>query len=198
MMARMDRDRDVAAFDRRASSYERGAIGRWHVEVSRRVAAIIRDELPQPTVVLDVGCGTGALLRELAGRQPQPLRRVGIDAAPAMASVAGLVAPVAVGRAERLPFRDGVFDLVLSTLSFDHWSDQRQGLTECGRVLAPSGRLLLVDLFSPWLWPTTRLGRRGRTRTVAGGTRLLRQAGFSDVGWRRVAPLVRAAVATRR
>jgi ubiquinone/menaquinone biosynthesis C-methylase UbiE len=197
MMARMDRDRDVAAFDRRASSYEQGAIGRWHVDVARRVAEIVNHALPRPAAVLDVGCGTGALLRELAGGQSPPRRCVGIDAARGMASVAGLVAPVAVGRAERLPFRDGVFDLVVSTLSFDHWSDQRQGLAECARVLAPSGRVLLVDLFSLWLWPTTRLGRKGRTRTVGGGVRLLREAGFTDLGWRRVAPFVRAALATR-
>ena len=39
--------------------------------------------------------------------------------------------------AEHLPFPDGTFDLVVSTTSFDHWSDQEAGLRECARVLTP-------------------------------------------------------------
>ena len=41
--------------------------------------------------------------------------------------------------AEELPLLGGHFDLVLSTLSFHHWADQRIGLREVGRVLAPRG-----------------------------------------------------------
>jgi ubiquinone/menaquinone biosynthesis C-methylase UbiE len=43
------------------------------------------------------------------------------------------------GVAERLPFADASFDLVVSVLSFDHWSDQELGLAECARVLRPGG-----------------------------------------------------------
>ncbi len=53
------------------------------------------------------------------------------------------------GTAERMPGPDGAFDLVVSTTSFDHWADQQAGLRECARVLAPGGRLVLVDQFSP-------------------------------------------------
>jgi ubiquinone/menaquinone biosynthesis C-methylase UbiE len=155
----------------------------------------------RPGSVLDLGCGTGALLRDLGHRTSRAGLSVGVDAAPRMAmaaanSVTGLATFVVTGRAEGLPFRDGVFDVVVSSLSFDHWSDQLQGLNECARVLRPSGHLLLVDLFSPWLWPTTLVGRRGRARTLRQATRLLRQAGFRGVGWRKLAPFVRAAVAT--
>jgi ubiquinone/menaquinone biosynthesis C-methylase UbiE len=198
----MERDRDVSAFDRRAASYEQGPLGQWHVALSRRVAGLVPTGDSSPRSILDVGCGTGALLRELARRAPLPPACVGVDAAPGMtaaaaASAAGLRVHIAAARAEALPFRDGAFDMVVSSLSFDHWGDQQQGLAECARVLRPGGSLLLVDLFSPWLWPTTQIGRRGKARTVAAATRLLRRAGFGPVAWRRLLPVIRAAVATR-
>ena len=43
--------------------------------------------------------------------------------------------------AERLPFADASFDLVVSAMSFDHWADQELGLAECARVLRPGGSL---------------------------------------------------------
>jgi len=198
----MDRDRDVGAFDRRADSYEQGRIGQWHARVSTRIADLLVGDPSWPGSVLDVGCGTGALLRDIAHRDPGTARRVGMDAAPRMAaaaaeSAAGLGVSITTARAEAIPFSDGAFDVVVSVLSFDHWGDQGQGLVECARVLAPSGRLVLVDLFSPWLWPTTRIGRRGRARTVGQATRTLRSAGFRDLSWQGVAPLIRVVVARR-
>lgn len=47
-----------------------------------------------------------------------------------------------------------IFDLIVSTTSFDHWSDRQAGLVECARVLRPGGRLVLVDELSRWLVPT--------------------------------------------
>src|SRR5262249_30342394 len=82
---------------------------------------------------------------------------------------------------ERLPYPDGVFDLVASTTSFDHWADQRAGLGECARVLVPGGHLLLADLFSPWLVPTLLGGRRGKARTRQRARRLLSAAGVKDL-----------------
>lgn len=198
----MARDRDVAAFDRRAAAYEQGFVGRWHVALSGRVAELLVDAHPSPASVLDVGTGTGALLRDLTPRAPGLRRCVGVDAAPRMAataaaSVAALPVGVVAGRAEQLPFADGAFEVVVSSLSFDHWADQRRGLAECARVLSPSGRLFLVDLFSPWLWPTTQVGRRGRARTPGRATAILREVGFSQLSWTPVARFIRAVVASR-
>jgi ubiquinone/menaquinone biosynthesis C-methylase UbiE len=54
---------------------------------------------------------------------------------------------------------------VISTTPFDHRADQRTGLAECARVLAPDGCLVLADLFSVLLLPTLLAGRRGKART---------------------------------
>jgi ubiquinone/menaquinone biosynthesis C-methylase UbiE len=96
---------------------------------------------------------------------------------------------------ERLPFPDGSFDLIVSTTSFDHWSDQQAGLRECARTLSPGGRLILVDLFSGWLAPTLIGPRRHKARTLPRAARLLTAAGFTPPTWHPIRTLIKAATA---
>jgi ubiquinone/menaquinone biosynthesis C-methylase UbiE len=187
----MTRDRDVAAFDERARGYDEGRLGQMHHQISDRTADLALTCVPAPGRILDVGCGTGYLLRQLAARVPQAEVLAGIDAAPAMITVASAAAGddrlrFTVGTAERLPWPAASFDLVVSTTSFDHWADQQAGLAECARVLAPGGCLVLTDLFSLLLLPTLLAGRRDRARTKRRATRLLRAAGFASPQWHRL------------
>jgi ubiquinone/menaquinone biosynthesis C-methylase UbiE len=50
------------------------------------------------------------------------------------------------GDVRNLPFSDGEFDLVVSTLSLHHWHDPAKGIQECLRVTAPGGRCWIYDL----------------------------------------------------
>jgi len=194
--------RDVAAFDERAPSYETGWRGRLHHDIADRAVDLALASAVRPSRILDVGCGTGYLLRRLAGRVPQALELAGIDVAPAMIEAARAMAAdsrirFATGTAEELPYPEQMFDLVVSTTSFDHWADQRAGLAECARVLAPGGHLVLIDQFSAWLVPTLLGGRRSKARTKRRAARLLVQAGFSSPQWHDLyAVIIRAAVAT--
>src|SRR5439155_2444942 len=43
---------------------------------------------------------------------------------------------------------DAQFDLVFSTMTFHHWADQRAGINEVARVLAPGGRWMLADFMA--------------------------------------------------
>ena len=88
-----------------------------------------------------------------------------------------------VGVAEELLYHDGSFDLVMSSTSFDHWSDQQAGLRECARVLKPGGGLVLVDQFSLWLAPTLLVGRHGKARSKRRASRLLTTSGFQSLAW---------------
>jgi ubiquinone/menaquinone biosynthesis C-methylase UbiE len=196
------RYRDVAAFDERATGYDQGWLGRLHHDIAGQTAEIALTATAAPERVLDVGCGSGYLLRLLASRCAGATELAGVDPAPGMIKVAAASAAdqrlrFSVGVAEHLPFRDGSFDLVVSVTSFDHWSDQQAGLAECHRVLVPGGHLVLVDQFSGWLVPTLLFSRSGKARTKRRANRLLDAAGFGPVAWHRVyAVIINAAAAT--
>jgi ubiquinone/menaquinone biosynthesis C-methylase UbiE len=199
----MARDRDVAAFGERAQRYDEDWRGRLHHQIADRTADLTMSCVPAPRQILDVGCGTGYLLGQLAARAPQAGVLAGIDPAPAMIEVARSAATdgrvrFVVGTAERLPWPDQTFDLVVSTTSFDHWADQRAGLAQCARVLAPSGSLVLADLFSVLLLPTLLAGRRGKARTKRHATQLLTAAGLHSPRWHRLyTVLIQAVTATK-
>ena len=199
----MARDRDVAAFGERAQRYNEGWLGQLHHQIADRAADLALTCAPAPRRILDVGCGTGYLLGRLAARAPQAEALAGIDAASAMVEVARGAATddrlrFVVGTAERLPWPAASFDLVVSTTSFDHWVDQRAGLVQCARVLAPGGCLILADLFSALLLPTLLAGRRGKARTKRRATRLVTAAGLHSPQWHRLyALIIQAVTATR-
>jgi SAM-dependent methyltransferase len=110
----------------------------------------------------------------------------------------GQPAEVRRGGAEHLPYPDGAIDLVVTTTSFDHWSDQQAGLTECARIVRPGGHLVLVDQFSWWLIPTLATRRRGKARTRRLANRLLLRAGFANLRWHNLyAGIIKAVVATK-
>lgn len=192
--------RDVQAFADRAHGYGDGPLGQMHRDLVTKSIDLALSIGSAPRRVLDVGCGTGLLLRELSRRLPDAGEFTGVDAAASMIEVASSGGEPASGAsgepdprlrylqgdAERLPFDDSSFDLVISTTSFDHWTDQGAGLAECHRVLTPEGRLLLTDLFSLALLPTLVGGRADRARTQLRATKLLAAAGFRSVVWHRL------------
>jgi ubiquinone/menaquinone biosynthesis C-methylase UbiE len=200
-----ERYEDVQAFDERARTYDQGPRAQFHARVRAATLDVVLRGAPGPSAVLDVGCGTGALLRALA--EPLPAAELaGVDPAPAMLDVAraslgeGSRVRLEQATADRLPFAGDHFDLVLSTSSFHHWPDQLAGLCEIARVLRPEGRLVLVDVFAAgWVRPIAALrGRRDRMRTGPELQALLAAAGLALQAWDRVfdvgpLPLVRAA-----
>lgn len=100
--------------------------------------------------VLDLGCGTGIVARQVAARLGAKGKITGIDRSPDMLAVArtiaghdGLNIEWHEGRAEALPFPDGSFDLVLSQFALMFFDDRPRALAEVHRVLAPGGRVSL-------------------------------------------------------
>jgi ubiquinone/menaquinone biosynthesis C-methylase UbiE len=174
--------RDIARFDQWSERYDQSWLQRVFFDpVHAQVIAVATQAVPQARTVLDVGCGTGRLLERL-GRAYPTARLAGVDAAVGMAAVAARRHRIAalVGIAEQLPFRTGSVELLVSTISFHHWGDQRRGLAEVRRVLIPGGHLLLTDpIVTGWLRPFYAIGRaRDRFHTAAELEAMLGDAGL--------------------
>jgi ubiquinone/menaquinone biosynthesis C-methylase UbiE len=189
-MTTTQREKDIEHFDQWSSTYEnswmqRAFFDRAHQAVLALAAGIVH----QPASVLDVGCGTGRLLRQAHTYWPEA-QLIGVDPANGMIEMAKRLTPNATfltGMAEALPLQDASVDLALSTISFHHWQDQAAGIREIARVLRPGGYFLLVDLsFPDWLGRVFRLKRvHSRARLQA----LFNQAGLQvqtqqKVSWR--------------
>jgi ubiquinone/menaquinone biosynthesis C-methylase UbiE len=180
-------DAGIGRYDRRAAGYEAGPLGRWHADIVQRTARLTRTVITDAGAVLDLGCGSGALLRSLVRSAPSTAF-FGIDPAPQMLAAAvghseGIGAAFALARAEALPCRSAAFDVVVSSVSFGHWANQRMGIAECRRILTDGGSLVLVDVFVRWLNLLSRRGNSRSANTRRRTTRLLHECGFASVEW---------------
>ncbi|MDQ6835266.1 MAG: class I SAM-dependent methyltransferase [Actinomycetota bacterium] len=99
--------------------------------------------------VLDVGCGSGHLVRALGARGARP---VGLETSTAQLASAreadeGLGARYVTGRAEQLPLDDATMDLVVFMRALHHVSPQEQpaALREARRVLRPGGAVYVAE-----------------------------------------------------
>lgn len=147
---------DVApAYDAVAELYDRAFSD---IRVRRAELRWLKRHLrahPRPRV-LEIGCGSGALLRALS---TQITTGTGVDISPGMIAQAQARADgtpnltfMATSDAT-LPFADRSFDLVISFLSF-RYLDWPKVMPEIRRVLSQGGRFLMVDLVAervkPW------------------------------------------------
>jgi ubiquinone/menaquinone biosynthesis C-methylase UbiE len=177
---------DVQSFERRSSTYEDSVMqilffDRFHHIALDAVPAGIKAES-----ILDIGCGTGRLLRKAAKRWPAA-RLTGVDPAEGMVEKARRLTPQAqflVSPAESIPLSDASVDLVFSTLSFHHWQDQAQAVKQVARLLHPGGVFVLVDLLPPLgLDKIFQHGRQVHPSAVSG---MFAQAGLEVEAQRRM------------
>lgn len=109
-------------------------------------------DLRPDLVILDLACGSGFPLFELAQVHGPSCHAIGVDRwAPALARAAlkrGVHAlpNVDLVRADgaSLPFRDACFDLVVSNLGVNNFDSPAEAFAECARVTRPGGRLVLT------------------------------------------------------
>ena len=191
-MTTTHRKRDVEHFDQWSSSYENSWMQRVFFDPAHQATlALAAGIVQQPGSILDVGCGTGKLLRRANAYWPEA-RLIGVDPANGMIEVAKRLTPNATfftGMGEALPLEDASVDLALSTISFHHWQDQAAGVREIARVLRPGGFFMLVDLsFPSWL---VRVLRLKRFHSPPEMRKLFKQAGLDvqtqqKLSWRRL------------
>lgn len=163
--------------------------------------------------VLNVGCGSGAVLRDVGRRVDPDGMAVGLDLSPAMLAVAreiaereGLAERVELhqGDARHLPFADADFDAVLAATLLSHVAEAERVIHEMARVVRPGGRVGIFDLDSDAL--VIAHPDRALTRRIVGAwadqafvngwlvrrlPELLTEAGLHDVRVRAFTPIER-------
>ena len=190
-MATKHREKDIEHFDQWSSTYENSWMQRaFFDQIHQAALSLAASIFHQPECVLDVGCGTGRLLRRAYRYWPEA-QLIGVDPAQGMIEKAKLLTPNATfftAMAESLPLQDNSVDFALSTTSFHHWQDQAAGIREITRVLRPGGYFMLVDISLPnWL---VRVFRLKRVHSPAQMRTLFTQAGLhvqaqQKLAWRR-------------
>ena len=139
------RDRELKSILR----YIKIAPRMWRSVVNDAVVDLID---PQPgETVLDIGAGMGpGVMRASASGatvkavDPTPFMRQVLSARRLLARGRTRI-EVVDGAAEALPAADGSVDAIWSVNTMHHWNDSAEGIAEIARVLAPGGRVVLVD-----------------------------------------------------
>ena len=156
-IARRDAQRVAAILEKRrltSQEFFTSAAGEWDSLraglFGRRTDLIaLLSLLDDRLVVGDLGCGTGQLTEVLA---PAVGRVIAVDASRAMLATArrrlGEAPNVELrhGELERLPIDDGTLDVAILFLVLHHVPEPSRALAEARRALAPTGRLLVVDM----------------------------------------------------
>jgi len=154
-----------ARYDRLEAWLSLGQNARW------RRAMVDRVVDGPPGLVLDVATGTAGVALQITARTGA--RVVGIDLTEAMLRVgkdsvaragAGAAVQLLAGRAEQLPFADGVFDALTFTYLLRYVEDPAATLRELARVVKPGGAVANLEFLVPrgrfwrfWWWGYTRL-----------------------------------------
>ncbi|HYU02384.1 MAG TPA: class I SAM-dependent methyltransferase [Jatrophihabitantaceae bacterium] len=181
---------NVLYHDWEASSYDE----KWSISFDERCIDYARDRFEYIAGragwpygnVLELGCGTGFFLLNLKLAGVVEHGHV-TDLSPGMVEVAqrnasrlGFEVEGRVADAERIPYDDGTFDLVVGHAVLHHIPDVEQSLREVLRVLKPGGRFVFAGEPTRWGdYVARRLSRAAWWATMR-ATRLPRLA-----GWRR-------------
>lgn len=156
-----------AYYDEFSDWYERERHDGYHALIDDLESDLVVP-LSKDRDVLEIGCGTGLILRHVA---PVARRAVGLDLSEGMLQKAqerGL--ETVKGSATELPFDDHEFDLVYSFKVLSHVPDLDRALAEAARVTRPGGELML-EFYNPlslrYLAKRVRSGRISENTTEA-------------------------------
>lgn len=158
---------DVEAGHYDASRYQSKAGQRVDAFHKRILEENLFGKLPADARVLELGCGTGRLLRHFSPRFPN---FEGMDASGGMLAVAKRAAKsgrasLVQGSAYALPYASGAFDAVYAVLVINLLAQYPAALAEVSRILRPGGRFVFnVPNLHSMYWPGGALvNLRGRT-----------------------------------
>lgn len=158
----------AARFNRWADDYETSALQEaFYAPVHAWALRMVREAAPTPGRLVDVGCGTGRLLRS-AATWFCDTELIGVDVAEYMVRRARALAPHRAhltfvnADVEDLPLTDDAVDVAICTACSHHWADPAAAFDEIARVLRPEGTLVTAHLLGLADWAVS--DTRGRLR----------------------------------
>lgn len=170
----------VGEYDKRYTpAYSRIFQEYWNSEILKKL------EVPVHGKVLDMGCGTGIMLRDIG---QYGYRGIGLDISHDMLMGADRSEPVVVGNGGKLPFRDGSLDAIVARGAIHHIPDIPGVFSEFYRVLNSGGQIVISEPSNDALIVRTArtvMYRKNRHFDVedegfrsAGIIRMIEEAGF--------------------
>jgi demethylmenaquinone methyltransferase / 2-methoxy-6-polyprenyl-1,4-benzoquinol methylase len=116
-----------------------------------RREALVRAGLKPGMRVLDVATGTGVVARAAAAVTGDAKSIIGLDPSIGMLAAGRSKATFKIvqARSEALPFAAESFDLITIGFAMRHFADLKFVFSQCGRVLRPGGRLLILEITTP-------------------------------------------------
>lgn len=135
-------------FDARGDDWDRDLTAE---DLERLSHIIDKVNITSGLTVCDLGCGTGVLFDMLRRRVGEDGYIVGIDFAPRVAHKAQRNFPfhnIGVVEADAccLPFREEVFDLIVSFAAFAHFHHKDETIRQANDILKPGGRIVIIHL----------------------------------------------------
>lgn len=144
------KEKSKQTFNKQALDYDTSIQG----EHARKLYKPIIENLQGKKIhsILDLGCGTGALLEQI--RELNLAEELsGIDISAEMLKIAksrlGNHATLILGDTEKLPFQDNSFDAIICNDSFHHYPLPHIVLEEVSRCLRENGILVIGDCWQP-------------------------------------------------
>ena len=131
-------------FDKRAEKYD----DHFEGKLSKVFYGLIYENvtLPNSAEVLDVGCGTGTILKALS--KNHSIKGHGIDVEPAMLKIAkekcrGM--DIQLCSCESTPYSSRTFDAIVACMAYHHFPDKSAFEKEASRIIKSGGKLYIAD-----------------------------------------------------
>jgi ubiquinone/menaquinone biosynthesis C-methylase UbiE len=160
------KERTRKAYDKIGSDYDNWYWSRsaknLRAGLTERVISILKKELKGKPRILDIGCGTGHLVRPLSELGEYN----GLDISGKMIEHCRKAYPgknFIIGDAENLLFKDDSFDCIVCFWSFHHLGSPSKALEEMRRVLKPDGLLLIATFKDARFNPMAKLADMSST-----------------------------------
>lgn len=140
----MEKNKKDIKFDKMATEYDEGIEGK----LSKKFYGLVTEnvELTENCKVLDVGCGTGTILKRLNDKCV--IDGYGIDVEENMLSEAREKCPtmnIRLCSCDDTPFESDSFDVIVACMAFHHFPDKIAFAKEAARILKTGGKLYIAD-----------------------------------------------------